>query len=668
MKKVLVFLVSFLFVSVVNAAVNVSSFEELKTAINNGDANIKITSNFSFNDSISVNNSIKIDGNNKRISRDASYTGNFISIESNGSLEINNITIDGGASGWYMDYDNRFYLNNDETSYVEVPTISSDDDIISTSSLISNEGNIVLNNVIIQNNRSTVPGSILSGNGNNTINNSTFKHSCSLSYGGGLSVKGTTVIKDTIFKDLVAGCGLDGDSKNVSSGAINANPGGNLEIIDSIFEDNYAQWNGGALTTYNQNTIIKRTTFRHNMVGNDGSAIQLISQNKSFSMDGSLLEKNIGFAKGGQSLGTIYSSYSVNTEDTPLIFKNTIFRENEIADGGAIADGRYAPYMYLENIEVYGNKVNSGGAIYAQAAYYDLNSFKCHDNITDRNGGCIYGIASRITLRNSLIERNSSSGTGGGIMGYGYYEGYGANISLENTIIKNNSATRGGGIAIIDKENVFSKMIMDAESRLYDNHAEVSGDDFAYSRTGDNNSENGITLNNVSIAELSGIDGWYYDNKDDRFVDTETPTVFEDFVDFKVKSIYLKAAGINDLEYDLSGGVNDEIVGMSIRYGTIAKITDEAPVIEGKKFEGWNTKQDGSGSWFYAGDEYDGREGYVLFAQYSSVEDEKEENPVISEPQERNIINPDTRDKIFVVLIIFICSVLIMNLVNNRKV
>ena len=666
MKKVLVFLVSFLFVSVVNAAVNVSSFEELKTAINNGDANIKITSNFSFNDSISVNNSIKIDGNNKRISRDASYTGNFISIESNGSLEINNITIDGGASGWSMDYENRYYQNDDSKSYVKVPTISIDTDIISDSSLIINAGNLTLNKVTIQNNRSTANGSILSGKGNNTIKDSLLKHSCSASNGGGLSISvGTTKISNSTFKELVAGCGVVTD---VSSGAIRATGGSNLEIIDSLFEDNFAQWNGGATTTYNVDTIIKGTTFRHNMVGNDGPALELISQNKSFSMDGSLLEKNIGFAKGGQSIGTIYSGYSVNTEDTPLIFKNTIFRENEIAAGGAIADGRYAPYMYLENIEVYGNKTDIGGAIYAQAAYYDLNSFKCHDNNTDRNGGCIYGIASRITLRNSLIERNSSSGTGGGIMGYGYYEGYGANISLENTIIKNNSATRGGGIAIIDKENVFSKMIMDAESRLYDNHAEVSGDDFAYSRTGDNNSENGITLNNVSIAELSGIDGWYYDNKDDRFVDTETPTVFEDFVDFKVKSIYLKAAGINNLEYDLSGGVNDEIVGMSIRYGTIAKITDEAPVIEGKKFEGWNTKQDGSGSWFYAGDEYDGREGYVLFAQYSSVEDEKEENPVISEPQERNIINPDTRDKIFVVLIIFICSVLIMNLVNNRKV
>ena len=155
-----------------------------------------------------------------------------------------------------------------------------------------------------------------------------FKHSCSLSYGGGLSVKGTTVIKDTIFKDLVAGCGLDGDSNNVSSGAINANPGGNLEIIDSIFEDNYAQWNGGALTTYNQNTIIKGTTFRHNMVGNDGSALQLTSQNKSFSIDDSVFEKNVGFAMAVQSMGTIFCSYSTNTEDTPLLFKNLIFREN----------------------------------------------------------------------------------------------------------------------------------------------------------------------------------------------------------------------------------------------------------------------------------------------------------------------------------------------------
>ena len=696
-KKMLFLLgVFFLLINNVYATISVSSFLELKNAISNGESNIKITGNIKFNDSIVINNSVLINGNNKTIKRDSDFTGSFISIESGGSLEIKDVTIDGGAPGWYMDYDNRFYLNNDETSYVEVPTISSDDDIISTSSLISNEGNILLNNVIIQNNRSTVAGSILSGNGNNTINNSTFKHSCSLVSGGGLSVKkGTTKINNTIFKDLVAGCGLDGDSEDVSSGAINANPGGNLEIIGSIFEDNYAQWNGGALTTYNQNTIIKGTTFRHNMVGNDGSALQLVSQNKSFSMDDTIFEKNIGFANGGQSMGTILCAYSVNTEDTPLLFKNLIFRENEVAVGGMIADRVNHPYLEFDNIEVYDNKVNRGGAIFAQSAKYSINNLNCHDNIANTNGGCIasllnadeylrinnstikdnkatkngggfYATGGELFVKNSKIINNSSSSYGGGIYFDAYYTG---DLRVQNTIIKDNNASKyGGGIILIDRENVFSKLTVDNTSKIYDNHAEIAADDFMYGRYGDTNPSNIITLNDIGKASINGIDGWYIDRKDDRFVDTENPTKYEDFANNNGNIVYLKAAGINDLKYDLNGGENENIIGVTMRYGTIFTVTDEVPVFEGKVFEGWNTKADGSGRWLHVGDTYDGSEGYVLYALYSKIEKDNEidKKEVIEEEKEK-FINPQTKDKVVIFIVIFIVSLLIMVILNSIR-
>ena len=696
MKKMLFLLgVYFFLINNVYASINVSSFLELKNAISNGENNIKITGNIKFNDSIAINSNVIINGNNKIIRRDNGYTGGFISIESGGSLEIKDVTIDGGAPGWYMDYDNRFYLNNDETSYVEVPTISSDDDIISTSSLISNEGNIVLNNVIIQNNRSTVPGSILSGNGNNTINNSTFKHSCSLSYGGGLSVKGTTVIKDTIFKDLVAGCGLDGDSNNVSSGAINASTGGNLEIIDSIFEDNYAQWNGGALTTYNQNTIIKGTTFRHNMVGNDGSALQLTSQNKSFSIDDSVFEKNVGFAIGKQSMGTIFCSYSTNTEDTPLLFKNLIFRENEAAVGGMIADRVYHPYLEFDNIEVYDNKVNSGGAIYAQSANYSANNLRCHDNKASSYGGCIAAYLradAYLKINNSTIKDNKATKNGGGFWAYGgelfvknskiinnssssygggiYFDSHiTGDLRVQNTIIKGNKASSyGGGITFIDRENIFSKITVDNDSKIYDNHSEVAADDFMYGRYGDTNPDNIITLNDIGKAGINGIDGWYIDRKNDRFVDTENPTKYDDFANNNGNIIYLKAAGINDLKYDLNGGENDKIVGITMRYGTTFTVTDEVPIFEGKVFEGWNTKADGSGRWFHVGDTYDGSEGYVLYALYSEIEKDNEidKKEVIEEEKEK-FINPQTKDKIVIFIVIFIVSLLVMVILNSIK-
>ena len=190
MKKLFVTIIYFvLMVTIADASVEVSSFDALKTAINSGSNDIKLTSNIIFNDSIEINSSVKINGNNKTITRDRNYIDSFLSITADGSLEIKDVTIDGGAAGWYMDYDNRFYLNGNEGSYVIVPTISSDDDVISSSSLIVNNGNAVLKNVTIQNNRSTVSGSILSGSGSTNINDSTFKHSCSLVSGGALSEK-----------------------------------------------------------------------------------------------------------------------------------------------------------------------------------------------------------------------------------------------------------------------------------------------------------------------------------------------------------------------------------------------------------------------------------------------------------------------------------------------
>ena len=686
MKKLFVTIICFvLMVTIADASTEVSSFDALKTAINSGSNDIKLTSNIIFNDSIEINSSVKINGNNKTITRDRNYIDSFLSITADGSLEIKDVTIDGGAAGWYMDYDNRFYLNGNEGSYVIVPTISSDDDVISSSSLIVNNGNAVLKNVTIQNNRSTVSGSILSGSGSTNINDSTFKHSCSLVSGGALSEKnGSLKIHNSTFKDLVAGCGPTESVQGSTGGAISTAPTGDLEIIDSLFEDNYAQWNAGAVFTYNQNTVIKGTTFTHNMVGNDGFAMQVTSQRTTISVEDSIFEKNIGFSKISQSMGTIINSYSTNTVDNPIVYKNLIFRENEGATGGAMSDFKYSPYVKLENIEAYNNKVSAGGAIYANVANYSINNLNCHDNEAAR-GGCIYvyhsgessidnsiikdnkaskfggGIAvimGKLTTNNLLISNNTSDVDGGGVYVYGAFLGNDPLLYVNNSIIKDNYAKKnGGGISVKDLENINSKVSIDNASKLYDNHSGLAGDDFVYIRTGENNSENGITLNNVANAGINGIDGWYYDNENNRFVDIDKPTKFDDFINYKGSSIYLKAAGINDLEYNLNGGENGKILGVSIRYDTIYTVTDEVPIFDGKSFVGWNTKADGSGSWYYAGDEYDGSDGYVLYAQYSPI---KKEND--------SLINPETRDMIIIVFVLFIISFSLIVLPNITRI
>ena len=109
MKKVIVIinvLLAFLLLSanVVKADIaNVSTFEELTTAITNGSEEINISNDIEFDSSLTISNNIKINGNGKKISRKSGYTGGLFNITAAGTLEINDITIDSGAEGWRMD-------------------------------------------------------------------------------------------------------------------------------------------------------------------------------------------------------------------------------------------------------------------------------------------------------------------------------------------------------------------------------------------------------------------------------------------------------------------------------------------------------------------------------------------------------------------------------------
>ena len=201
------------------------------------------------------------------------------------------------------------------------------------------------------------------------------------------------------------------------------------------------------------------------------------------------------------------------------------------------------------------------------------------------------------------------------------YEGDDPSLTIEGTTIKDNSAeTTGGGIAVADNENVYSSITVDDQSAIYDNKAAVAADDFSYVR--DNNSENTsgntITLDNISIAGVNGIDGWYHDGEDDRFKDTDNPTVFTAYIDNNGNiAFYLKAAGISTGDYDGNGGSTNALP-VTIKYGEKFIVDGDIPERKGYTFTGWNTKADGSGINLRTGDEYDGSDGWTLYAQWEA--------------------------------------------------
>ena len=154
--------------------------------------------------------------------------------------------------------------------------------------------------------------------------------------------------------------------------------------------------------------------------------------------------------------------------------------------------------------------------------------------------------------------------------------------------------------------------------KIYDNKAEQAADDFSYTRDEDseNNTDRTVTLDNISIAGLRGIDGWYHDNQDDRFRDTENPIKFTDYIDNSGNiAFYLKAAGVSTNNYDGNGGTTNA-KSIVIKYGNSYTVDDDIPIRNGYSFAGWNTRQDGTGITLKAGDSYDGTDGWVLYAQW----------------------------------------------------
>ena len=138
---------------------------------------------------------------------------------------------------------------------------------------------------------------------------------------------------------------------------------------------------------------------------------------------------------------------------------------------------------------------------------------------------------------------------------------------------------------------------------------------------------------------MNGIDGWYHDGEDDRFKDTDNPTVFTAYIDNDGNiAFYLKAAGISTGDYDGNGGSTDA-KPVTVKYGEVYIVDDNIPMRDGYTFINWNTKPDGSGINLNGGDTYDGSDGWTLYAQW------KKNEPKITE-------NPNTGDGIMLVIAI----------------
>lgn len=129
-----------------------------------------------------------------------------------------------------------------------------------------------------------------------TMRNTHFNHYSSYRDGGAISATGGTVtVTDSHFIDNAAGAGYEGQ---VHGDAIYVNGATSITIDNTLFQDNFAQHNGGAIMLQQKSSDIKITnsTFKHNRNGNDGTAIALESTENKHKIDieSSIFDRNEG--------------------------------------------------------------------------------------------------------------------------------------------------------------------------------------------------------------------------------------------------------------------------------------------------------------------------------------------------------------------------------------
>ena len=192
------------------------------------------------------------------------------------------------------------------------------------------------------------------------------------------------------------------------------------KISDCVFQDNiahnYQGAKGGGVGFEFSDIVIRNCIFRNNYAGDDGGAI-----------------------------------YSYESES--VISNCQVMNNSCIEWGGGICNG-WDSNMTLRDCVISGNIGGDGGGIYFFDSDASIDNCLIRENFTEggnppyshNNGGGIFmgynagSDGSNLTLTNSIIERNSALGGGGGI-----YAGYLCSMYVHDSSITGNSANSSGG-------------------------------------------------------------------------------------------------------------------------------------------------------------------------------------------------------------------------------
>ncbi len=276
------------------------------------------------------------------------------------------------------------------------------------------------------------------------VANATFTNNEAGRYGGAIHNKGSLEVISSTF---------DGNTAQVSGGAIASTTSSNTKVDGSSFTNNHAKYDGGAIGNFNGLTITN-STFENNTAqmaqASDGSwtvavtddsapigggaiALGAVSATQVASVSNTSFKGNKSGRNGG-AIGTRLGNNKNDNQSATLDIQATFENNEAYEDGGAIYNTFYTDNGLGkgEGVTVMGSFTGNyahqnGGAIYnsadtdknGKAAIMTITDTTFTNNKADVNGGAIYN-ASILTLSgNNTFTGNTAGGAANDIHNIG---------------------------------------------------------------------------------------------------------------------------------------------------------------------------------------------------------------------------------------------------------
>ena len=281
---------------------------------------------------------------------------------------------------------------------------------------------------------------------------------------GDAVISGLTVTKNRI-KSLNDGkFTLDGvtvsGSTGAYGGALYAGNDGELEIIDSTFENNTATTNGGAVYIYNDNdATISGSTFTNNESLADGGAIFGEIHYNVTIVDCTITGNSAADDGGGLA-------FYAKKPDNVLSITDTTIDANDAGDlgGGLKIDAQDPLIVSITNSTVSNNtaQTDAGIGFDDPGITATINNSTISANAALYGSGGVYiGSGSSLTVNQSTISANSSAGSYTGTDGGGIQLGDNTSVvTLSGSIVSGNSS----GVAGAADFGLYSSLASDTAS------------------------------------------------------------------------------------------------------------------------------------------------------------------------------------------------------------